>query len=590
MVKDKKQQRRRVAKEDVRNNARESGGGKKYFNLPKGVDMWEPDKAGSFLLDIIPYEIKTDVHPDRRGDKIIPGDIWWKFPFAVHQNIGPGNEEVVCPASFGKPCPICEERAALAKNYDDNKEAIKAINAKKHAAYVIKNPDDDGKYSVFAYSTFKFGDPLDEELKTGGDEVLSFYDVTDEGKTLKVRFSEEEYMGRKFLKATRIDFNEREAMDEDEVLNAVPCLDEIFVVMEYEDLKKLFLQIPSDEQVGKPGKSKTTAPAPKGASTKKADKKEPEPKFEDGDRVQFTLKGKIITGEVTDVDGETISIKTDDGKEHDVEADDVEVADEDETEASATDSDFTIGATVKDEKGRIGIITKIGTGKQKDDITWKDTKGKETTTDIADLEVVGEVEPPDGEDSNTEQAPLAIGDKVKTDNGKEGVVLKIDKDDVTIKTSAGKVVVDVDDLEWVTEETEGEAPEKVPDEESYTPAAGDNVKFTNSDGEDIVGKILKIDANDDATVKDAAGKKHVVDVDDLERVEEEPGEATEGEEVPTFTVGDLVEWDEGSESGQITKIHSSGEKAKVKNGDAETWVPIAELTKAKPAKQTGKKK
>jgi hypothetical protein len=233
----KKKERRRVDRERVKSNAAEgSGGGLRWLRLPKGVDSYQPEKPGGVRLDIIPYEVKSPNHPDR----VEPGTIWYKRPFAVHFSVGVNAEEVVCPVLFGKRCPMCEERARLAKNWDENEEAVKALTPQKWVAYNIVDPDDSDGVRVFVFSRGKFAEFLENELLEGDESNLSFYDVTEDGRTLKVRFSEDTYQGRKFIKATRIDFVQRSAMDEDDILSKTVCLDEAFTVLTYDQLETMF--------------------------------------------------------------------------------------------------------------------------------------------------------------------------------------------------------------------------------------------------------------------------------------------------------------------------------------------------------------
>jgi hypothetical protein len=233
----KSEKRRRVAADRVKSNAAEgSGGGLPWLRLPKGIEAYRPDKAGALRLDVVPYEVKSAAHPDR----VEPQTLWYKYPFAVHYGIGVGNESVACPISVGKRCPLCERKAKLSKNWDENKEAVKALTPQKWVAYNIIDPDDSDGIRVFVFSRGKFAEFLEGELLEGDEENLNFYDVTSDGRTLKVRFSEDNFEGRKFLKATRIDFLPRPAMDEDVILSKVVCLDEILVIYDYEKIERLF--------------------------------------------------------------------------------------------------------------------------------------------------------------------------------------------------------------------------------------------------------------------------------------------------------------------------------------------------------------
>lgn len=233
----KKKERRRVDASRVKSNAAEgSGGGISWLRLPKGVESFRPERAGAMRLDIVPYEVKSSTHPDR----VEPGTLWYKYPFAVHYGVGVNNESVACPVSVGKRCPLCEQRAKLAKNWDENETTVRALTPQRWVAYNIVDPEDSDKICVFVFSRGKFAEFFESEILEGDEANLNFYDVTADGRTVKVRFTEDQFEGRKYLKATRIDFIPRPAMDEDEILSKVACLDEIFVVYEYEQLERMF--------------------------------------------------------------------------------------------------------------------------------------------------------------------------------------------------------------------------------------------------------------------------------------------------------------------------------------------------------------
>lgn len=437
MAREQRKERRRVSVDDVRNIAREAGGGKKYFSLPKDVDLWEPDKAGSYKIDFVPYLVSIDNHPDRRGDKTVVGDMWWRYPYSIHDRIGPSQESVICPASFGKACPICEEQMRLkgpaGVNYETNRTAIQAINAKRQVAYPILSMEDPSRFSVFSYSNFKFGDPLDVEL----DGVLKdapgpFFDVTDEGKTIKVRFGDDEFQGRKFLKANRFDFEPRKPLveqidgkwDDEDFLHGVPCLDKIFIVHEYDYLKKLFYQIPdpgiaTKEPSPKTSSAKVAPPAPKTPASKPPEKA-PGAKFKVGQKVGFPdSKGKLQTGEVTEIEDDEVTVKTMDGKLHEVDEDDVHHVTVVEkplaAAASETPGVFKVGDRVIYDDENVGTVLKV----KNDEVTVKQDDGTKVVVDAEDLALYEE-----NKDSN-DWTP-AVGDKVSWDDGdEEGEIVKL---------------------------------------------------------------------------------------------------------------------------------------------------------------------
>ncbi len=234
-----KRRRKRVSRERVRQNARQARGGKGWLNIPDGMKEWAPEKKGNYLIDIVPYEVTTNHHPD----DIEQGVLWYKHPFQIHHGVGVKDESLICPESVGKPCPICEERAKLAQDWDNNEDRIRAIQAQRHTAYNILNPDDEDSIAIFVISKGKFPSVLETELDEGPEENLNFYDVTDEGKTIKARFSKASFKGRDYLECTRIDFRDRGELDEDEILEKTIDLSEIFNVPSYDQLKAKFLEL-----------------------------------------------------------------------------------------------------------------------------------------------------------------------------------------------------------------------------------------------------------------------------------------------------------------------------------------------------------
>ena len=240
----KKRRRKRLSGDQVRRNAQQGSGGAQWLTLPAGVKDWTPDKAGRYILDILPYEVSDEHHPDG----VEPGYLWYKRQFTVHHNVGAEESSVVCPRSAGQRCPICDYRDKLGR--DANEDTIKSLKGQKYVMMNMRDPEDEDSVVVFLMSYGKFFGAdagLQKEILEGDEEILNFFD-TEGGKTLKVRFSEESYMGRKFLRCTRIDFKDRPDLDEDETLEKTVNLDECLNVMPYEKLKSLFLQLAGDAE------------------------------------------------------------------------------------------------------------------------------------------------------------------------------------------------------------------------------------------------------------------------------------------------------------------------------------------------------
>ena len=252
----KRSKRTRLSREEIiKKSTTQTSGGGNWFRLPEGVETWEPKEKGKYLIDVVPYETTSDNHPN----EVAKGVVWYQHPFKVHHGVGADGKSIICPTTVGKKCPICEEISRLSKNYDENEETIKSLRAQRYVAFNILHPDDPDKVAIFALSVGKFYNALEKEIQESDeDDIANFFDVTESGKTLKVRFSEASYAGKKYLEATKIEFIDREPMDEDEIFSKVVNLDEMFVVMEYDKLNALFLQT-EDEAEEEEEKSKAKA-------------------------------------------------------------------------------------------------------------------------------------------------------------------------------------------------------------------------------------------------------------------------------------------------------------------------------------------
>ena len=242
-----RRERRRVSPEMVKKDA--ASGGKQqieFFNLPDGVKLWQPPKAGTYDIDILPYEVKVANHPNRIGVDFI----WYKRPFKIHRGIGANKLSLVCPTSVGSPCPICSYRDTLDKNTQEKlKKELKPQN------WVVYNRDDPtgkNEQTLFAFSYGKFAQQLDKELTLfdKDDPKCNFYEVVKTGHTITARFVDAVFDGNKYLTADRIDFKPRKDMHEDTILDNVVCLDTIFNILSHKEIEALFFEIdpPDDEE------------------------------------------------------------------------------------------------------------------------------------------------------------------------------------------------------------------------------------------------------------------------------------------------------------------------------------------------------
>ena len=277
-----------------------------HLKLPKGVGVFNPDPDGRYKLDFIPYIVTDEKHPDRDKEAGIAlvGDLWYRRPYKYHRNVGSSNDSAVCLTSVGKKCPICEYRAKRAKEGAD-KEELASMNASLRILYNVI-PLDSKKHEetihIFDISAWNFQNLLTEELKENEENEI-FPDL-EEGKTLKVRF-EAATVGtsKPFAEASRIDFLERDSTYEESILDESPNLDEVLIVLSYEELQAKFLEeddLPKKKSLKDADEEDEDEPEdkPKERTRKKIAPKEPEEEEEE-EEPEEKPKKKLTRGSTT---------------------------------------------------------------------------------------------------------------------------------------------------------------------------------------------------------------------------------------------------------------------------------------------------
>lgn len=247
----KKRKKKGGMRDRVKQNAKESmSKGPSYLILPEGVELFDPEADKSYKLDILPYVVTDKKHLDPQA-KV--GELWYKKPIKIHYGVGADEIAILCPRTFGKSSPICEERNKVANDPDGDDETAKALKAKDRVLYCIRplNGKQKDKICIWDISYYNFQELLDEELNDDDNEEYRGFPEPEDGYTLKVRFKEKKFGKNTFLRANKINFVEREDLDE-EILEKVVNLDEILVLKSYDQIKKLFLELDDEDEDDEP--------------------------------------------------------------------------------------------------------------------------------------------------------------------------------------------------------------------------------------------------------------------------------------------------------------------------------------------------
>jgi len=276
-------------KKRQQNNAAEAAKGFKpnVFDLEMlGETEFFSPETGKNKIDIIPYLAGTDKHPAG----IAKGDPEYVLVYYKHKGLGPTQRTtVVCPKStFGKPCPVCEERDKLIA--DGQEELADSLKPKKYAAYwVVDKLAEEEALKLFDVQWFFFEKELcDASMNPDEDDDSSVverpvpYAALEGGYSVKFRATDEVFGKAKFKKFKDFRFAKRKEDYDEAILKDTIPLDSLLVVKSYSELKEIIFSdgeevAPEDDDMLPSSREPEEAPAKKTALAKKhAVEEEPE--------------------------------------------------------------------------------------------------------------------------------------------------------------------------------------------------------------------------------------------------------------------------------------------------------------------------
>lgn len=423
----------------------DSGWAPTAFVVPEGMQIYKWQK-GSNTLDIIPFRVGK-YNP--RADE---GSIHWERTYFVHSlPTVDGEQKFSCLKNFGKRCPICVEVAKMyrkVRNEDEKKEVNKLSAKQRHLIYVINRRDKKAGVQLLETAHWKsFGETLKDVLDAAPDDspILDFYHP-ESGLTLEIHAKEDSFNGRKFNKPSVIQFMPRKTQYNNDIVDEVPCLDEVPKELTEKELMKAFLQ----EDDEKP--------------TKKKRKKEEDD--EDDDTVDEEEENEVDEEENEEVDEDVEDDEEEADEDGETEDDDDEVGEDDVEDDDADSGDgggVTVGDVVtfmKKKKVLKGKVTKVN---NKTGIALVKVKGLDMPEAVDLDELTKEDDEPkpkkkpkkkrrmeeeDEEDSEGEMAE----DSDDTDEEEE--------DDEPVKPKKKRKVVDEDDEDDIPFDDDDDEPVK----------------------------------------------------------------------------------------------------------------------------------
>lgn len=253
MTKNKKNKRslKDVYQEDY--DSRETGGfgGHQLLDLSNydEVEFYQV-KEGENAIDIIPYEVKSKNHPQRRDI----GKLDYKLSVAAHKSgAGALQGYILClKYTFGKACPICEERDRMIASgqFTKDDDEVKKLNFSKRVIYnIIDTQEPDKGIQLFSTSDFEVQKEIIEKAKysaKGEGEFIYFADI-EEGYVVTFRGAKRvgDFKG---FKPKDFNFEEREENYDESILSDVYQLDEMLHIPTYEEVKNIFIGKDEEEE------------------------------------------------------------------------------------------------------------------------------------------------------------------------------------------------------------------------------------------------------------------------------------------------------------------------------------------------------
>ena len=308
----------RISREDMKRTAERSAfsGGQSFIMPPSDVSMWEPDKAGEYLLRIVPYQVSQSGHPDNR-----PAGAWhYRRPYGAHWNVGGSGQAVVClKDTFKHGDVICDKVRELSdEDFDGNAKAIRNLRSRRNCIFLVVDvKNDPKKVKIFDWSYSKFAKELEKKLLLAEAEQLDFANA-DGGMVLKILVVEDAYEGHKYLTVFEgskdgsvcpgIEFLPGRTFTNlsDELLDQAEKikLDELFIITPAHKIAELF-NAGGDMAAGN---EEPTKPAKKPVETPKRKPQVVETdNFEEEEPVKPAKKPAKV--EVDNFEGETVDVK-----------------------------------------------------------------------------------------------------------------------------------------------------------------------------------------------------------------------------------------------------------------------------------------
>jgi hypothetical protein len=287
-----REERLRAAEERSKHNIehKDQGGfqGKQALDFAK-IGGWKKEliykpKAGMNHIDIIPYIVTTDKHPNH----VRPGYPDYLLDIYVHRFVGASKSTFLClQQMYGKPCPICEERERMKNDPTLPEDEYKKLFPKRRTIYNVINtelPEREQKVMLFEEVYSWFEGAMLEVVKLKNE--YTFWDI-EEGKTIEFMLTEKKTPMGTNNTYGQFFFDKRPAYKEN-VYDEAFKLDDLLVIPTYEEVRNAFLSV--DEE---PESAESSRREPEQSSRRRDPEPEERPSRR-ADPVAETMQGDTL--------------------------------------------------------------------------------------------------------------------------------------------------------------------------------------------------------------------------------------------------------------------------------------------------------
>jgi hypothetical protein len=215
-----------------------------YLKLPSEIKLFQPENNRVYKLVFLPWRGK-------KGNTSVMANGWTTNRFIyVHNNVGPGDERVIClQRTLGKPCPVCEEFARQKAAGKDWEKVLQPLKFKNRELIFVHNTAEKDSLYVWDESTFLFGDNF--RLKFNKKDEWRAYADFNKGCIIEVNAVEKK-MGKGSCVecGVNIEMDVRKEPLSKFLVEAAKkyCIDDYFVLPTYERIAKLLGQTGGDAE------------------------------------------------------------------------------------------------------------------------------------------------------------------------------------------------------------------------------------------------------------------------------------------------------------------------------------------------------